>query len=116
MADNSLSKAAVAALARTVRLEERRYGVAVGIAYFGPDRHGPGAPERRTPFHSRRLRENAWWPQGFVPAANISPRRGEALRRAIERRLKQVVVPGTQRLAVALPGLAQAMVDRILRS
>ncbi len=39
-----------------------------------------------------------------------------ALRRAIERRSKQMVVPGTQRLAVALPGLAQAMVDRILRS
>jgi hypothetical protein len=39
-----------------------------------------------------------------------------ALRRAIERRSKQVVVPDTQRLAVALPGLAQAMVDRILRS
>jgi len=109
------SKAGVAALANTLRLEERRHGVAVGVAYFGLIATQHGLDSIHHPLLAEVL--------GRVPRVLRAPTlraapvedAAAAILRAIERRSHRLVYPPNQRLAVAFPGLTQALIDRTVR-
>jgi NAD(P)-dependent dehydrogenase (short-subunit alcohol dehydrogenase family) len=109
------SKAGIAAFANTLRLEERRHGVSVGVAYFGlvATEHGLRSvnhPLMRDVFaRAPRLLRDAALQAAPVDAA------AAALVRGIERRARRVVFPANQRLSVALASLPQALLERIVR-
>jgi NAD(P)-dependent dehydrogenase (short-subunit alcohol dehydrogenase family) len=109
------SKAGVAAFANTLRLEERRHGVAVGVAYFGlvATEHGLRSvnhPLMRDVFaRAPRMLRDAALRAAPVHAA------AAALVRGIERRARQIVFPANQRLSVALASLPQRLVERMVR-
>lgn len=109
------SKAGIAALANTLRLEERRHGVSVGVAYFGlvATEHGLRSvnhPLMQDVFaRAPRLLRDAALRAAPVDAA------ATALVRGIERRARQIVFPPNQRLTVALASLPQVLLERIVR-
>jgi len=104
------SKAGIAAFANTLRLEERRHSISVGVAYFGlvATEHGLRSvnhPLMRDVFARapRLLRDAA------LQAAPVDAAAAAALVRGIERRARRVVFPANQRLPVALASLPQAL-------
>lgn len=109
------SKAGVAAFANTLRLEERRHGVAVGVAYFGlvATEHGLSSVNHplmqdvfaRAP---RLVRNQALRAAPVDDAAAV-------LVRGIERRARQIVFPANQRVSVALASLPQRLMERMVR-
>jgi NAD(P)-dependent dehydrogenase (short-subunit alcohol dehydrogenase family) len=109
------SKAGVAAFANTLRLEERRHGVAVGVAYFGlvATEHGLSSvnhPLMQDVFaRAPRLLRNAALRAAPVDAA------AAALVRGIERRARRIVFPANQRFSVAAASVPQRLVERMVR-
>lgn len=109
------SKAGVAAFANTLRLEERGHGVAVGVAYFGLIATEHGLRSVNHPLMAETFRQAPHFlRQRMLRAAPVEAA-AAALQRGIERRARRIVFPPSQRLATALPGLAQALIDRVLR-
>jgi NAD(P)-dependent dehydrogenase (short-subunit alcohol dehydrogenase family) len=103
-----VSKAGLGALANTLRVEERRNGVAVGLVILGGFDTEHARRSMSDPLMQEVLRK--------VPAALQKRRPVEeaaaAFEQMIERRTRQRVVPRSQRLMMIAPGLIQRMGDR----
>ena len=103
-----VSKAALGALANTLRVEERRHGVAVGLAILG----GFDTEHARRSMADPLMREVL----SKVPAALQKRRPVEEAASALEamvlKRTRQRVVPRSQGVVLIVPGLIQRMTDR----
>ena len=103
-----VSKAGLGALANTLRAEERRNGVGVGLATLGGFDTEHARRSMADPLMQEVLRK--------VPPALQKRRAVEEAAKAFEemivRRTRQRVVPSSQRLFLLAPGLAQRLSDR----
>jgi NAD(P)-dependent dehydrogenase (short-subunit alcohol dehydrogenase family) len=103
-----VSKAGLGALANTLRVEERRQGVAVGLALLGGFDTEHARRSMADPLMQEVLRK--------VPPALQKRRPMEEAAKAFEemtvRRTRQRAIPSSQRLFFLAPGLAQRLSDR----
>ena len=106
------SKAAVASLARTLRLELRPQGVEVGIAYLGY----VDTATARAAVESPRMSGILARMPGGVPKPMPVDDVARSFVSAIERRSRRVVLPRSAVTAVYFPELVQAVIDRRLGS
>ena len=104
------AKAGVVAFAKTLRIEVRPDGVAVGIVYFG---YVDTATARRAVSHPAMAPIMAKMP-GRIRAPVPVEDAANAIVTAIERRARRVVVPRSLSLAVLLPELVQSLSERLL--
>jgi NAD(P)-dependent dehydrogenase (short-subunit alcohol dehydrogenase family) len=104
------AKAGVVAMAKTLRLEVRGYGVRVGIAYFGYIDTVEGRRAVEDPAMADVMAR--------APARmrNPSPvdHAAAALVRSVERRSNRVVVPRSLAASIQVPELVQAISERWL--
>ena len=106
----SSAKAGVVAIARTLRLEVRSRGVAVGIVYFG---YVATETARRSVSHPAMAPIMARMPRRAREPVPVE-RAAAAIVKAIERRADRVVVPASMTPAVLFPEFAQALGERWL--
>jgi NAD(P)-dependent dehydrogenase (short-subunit alcohol dehydrogenase family) len=104
------AKAGVVAFAKTLRLEVRPDGVAVGIVYFG---YVDTATARRSVSHPAMAPIMAKMPKTAQRPVPVE-RAAAAIVRAIERRSARVVVPRALLVAVLLPEFVQSLTERWL--
>jgi NAD(P)-dependent dehydrogenase (short-subunit alcohol dehydrogenase family) len=106
------AKAGVVALANTLRLEERRRGVRVGVIYFGmvDTEHA-----RRSTSHPLMVQALAGLPHGMLRPAPVDGA-AAAIELAIRRRSRQAVYPPGGAVVVHLPTLFQRLAERWIRS
>ena len=105
------SKAGVVAIAKTLRVEARSRGVAVGLAYFS---YIATETARRSVEDPRMVAVMKGAPKGLLRPIPVEVA-AEAVVRGIERRASRVVVPHSQVLAIWFPELAQAILERFVR-
>jgi len=87
----------------------------VGVAYFGLIATEHGLRSVNHPLMAETVRRAPrFLRQQMLRAAPVEAA-AAAIQRGIERRATRIVFPTNQRLAMALPGLAQALIDRVLR-
>ena len=106
------TKAGVASLARTLRLEMQPAGVDVGVAYLSY----VGTPSGRAAVENPRMKPVLARMPGGAPKPIAVDDVARAFVTSIERRSARVVLPRAAVVAVYLPELAQAVIDRVLRS
>jgi len=104
------AKAGVVAFAKTLRLEVRANGVAVGIVYFG---YVDTETARRSVTHPAMAPIMAKMPRRAREPVPVE-RAAAAIARAIERRSARVVVPRSLLVAVLLPEFVQSLTERWL--
>jgi NAD(P)-dependent dehydrogenase (short-subunit alcohol dehydrogenase family) len=104
------AKAGVIAFARTLRLELRPDGAAVGIIYFG---YVDTETARRSVAHPAMAPIMATLPRRVREPIPVE-RAAAAIVRAIERRSRRAVTPRSMTLNVLLPELAQSLTERWL--
>ncbi len=104
------AKAGVVAFAKTLRLELRSDGAAVGIIYFG---YVDTETARRSVAHPAMAPILARLPKRARQPVPVE-RAAAAIVRAIERRSRRVVVPRSLTLGVFLPELVQSVSERWL--
>ena len=104
------AKAGVAAMAKTLRLEVRRYGVRVGIAYFG---YIDTLAGRRAVEHPPMAEVMARAPARMRTPIPVD-QAAAAIVRSVERRSPRVVVPRSLAAAIELPELVQSVSERWL--
>ena len=106
------AKAGAVAMAQTLRLEVRHQGVAVGVAYLTY----ADTPTARRAVEDPRMRAILERVRG--PSLRPMPVEAVAQRyvRAIARRERRVLFDRSSRIAVAMPQLAQAMLERLMGS
>ena len=98
------------AVAQTIRLEVRSHGVAVGVAYLTYT----DTPTARRAVEDPRMRAILERTRG--PSLRPMPVDAVAQRylRAIARRERRVLFDRSSRIAVAMPQLAQAVLERLM--
>lgn len=102
------SKAGIAALADSLRIELRDSGASVGQIYFG----AVDTEHFRTGMaHPLMVRATRRIPKSFVKPASATDA-AAAVRTAIERRSRTAVFPKSNRLLVAAPQLVRPMMER----
>lgn len=106
------SKAGVVSLARTLRLESRPDGIDVTVAYLAY----VDTAAARAAVESPRMQPILARMPGGVPKPMPVDAVARAFVTAVERRSRRVVLPRAGVLAVYLPELMQALIDRSLGS
>jgi NAD(P)-dependent dehydrogenase (short-subunit alcohol dehydrogenase family) len=102
------SKAGIAGLADSLRLELRDSGATVGQIYFG----AVDTEHFRTGMaHPLMVRATRRIPKSFMKAAPVSGA-AVAVRTAIEKRTRTAVFPNSNRLMVSAPQLVRPMIER----
>ena len=104
------AKAGVAAMAKTLRLEVRRYGVRVGITYFG---YIDTLEGRRAVEHPAMAEVMARAPARMRTPIPVD-QAAAAIVRSIEHRSPRVVVPRSLVAAIEIPELVQSVSERWL--
>jgi NAD(P)-dependent dehydrogenase (short-subunit alcohol dehydrogenase family) len=105
------SKAAVQAIANTMRIETEATGLAIGVAYFGFVGSEGGREGREDPTLSIVLSR---LPERFIRLAPVEGA-AAAVVDGIERRSRSIVYPSANRAVIALHDLPQRIGDRMLR-
>jgi NAD(P)-dependent dehydrogenase (short-subunit alcohol dehydrogenase family) len=106
------SKAAMGALADTLRIELRESGTRVGVIYFGAVDTEHARRSINDPLMQRAIRRVPKSFLSYAPAAGAA----EAIERAILRRARSAVFPRSNAPMMHLPGVAKRAMERWFNS
>ena len=102
------SKAAMGALADTLRIELRGSGTRVGVIYFGAIDTAHARRSINDPLMQRAMRRV---PKSFLDYAPVDGA-AEAMERAVLRRARRAVFPRSNLPMMYLPGVAKGVIER----